>query len=128
MPESRIQAVDHVHIDAHVADSDRIRWFYAEVALLDEVEPTDRPGDRLCFKSERIELRIGLKEDPRIDGVAVGVTIAVASLEQVEEMLRDNRMLVEKISGLNWTNVRLHTLDPSGNRVELIKQPHWAPF
>lgn len=128
MPQSRIQAVNHVHIDACMADFDRIRWFYAEVLLLDEMGPTDGPSDRLCFKSERIELRIQLMADPRIDGIGVSVTIAVDSLEQVEEVLLENKMLVEKISGMSWTDVRLHTLDPSGNRVELRKQPHWAPF
>ena len=128
MHESRIRAVDHVHIDGQQASVEQIRWFYEEVLLLDEIVRSDRPSDLLCFRSERIELRIRLMENPNIDGVAVRVTIAVDSLEQVEEMLHDQKMLVEKISGLKWTDIRLHTLDPSGNRVELINRSHWGPF
>ena len=121
MEPSRILAVDHVNLEAPPGLDDELRWFYGEVAVLEE--RTEDPAEcrLLCFKSERIELRIHLVDAPQIDPVAYRVTIAVPSLDEAAEHLVDRRRHFVRLSGLLFSDRRLDTLDPAGNRV-MLKQ------
>ena len=121
MEPSHIIAVDHVNIEARLGLEDELRWFYGEVAMLEE-RPDDASGlDPLCFKSERIELRIQLLDTPHVDPVVCRVTIAVPSLDEAAELLADRRRHFEKLTGVLFSDRRLDTLDPAGNRV-MLKQ------
>ncbi len=117
MLESRIVAVDHVNLEAPVATEEEMRWFYGEVALLDEVHASSTV-DRLVFKSARIELRIRLRDHPKVEAIDCRVAILVPSLPGTVDLLDDRKVPYDSLSGLRWTDRRLSLLDPGGNRVE----------
>ena len=128
MEPSRIQAIDHVNIEAAYGTEEALRWFYSEVGLLDEVERryTDRQG--LCFRSARIEIRIHLKENAEVEPALCRVTIAVPSLEDVEVQLLERQLIYQPLTGVVWTDRRIGTHDPAGNRVELKQEWPVAPL
>ncbi len=128
MKPSRIQAVDHVNIEAPLGLAESLCWFYCEVAQLDEVPSGTAAPARLCFKSEQIELRIHLVERPEIEAVGCRVTFAVPSLADVAELLAERSMLCERQSGVSLSDRRLQTLDPAGNRVEFKQESRVGPF
>lgn len=128
MKPSRIQAVDNVNIEAPLGLEESLRWFYGEVAQLDEVPCATATPSRLCFKSEQIELRIHLVERPEIEAVACRVTVALPSLTDAAELLAERSMLCEHQSGISMTYRRLQTLDPAGNRVEFKQESRVGPF
>ncbi len=122
MEPSRILAVDHVNIEARPGLEDALRWFYGEVAVLDEVPWPIEDSAGLCFRSERIELRLHCVDNPRIVAVATRVTIAVPSLSLAAEQLDERRVSYERLSGLSVTDRCLQALDPAGNRAELRQE------
>lgn len=115
---SRIQAVDDVMLEAAPGLEDDLRWFYGEVAELDEMPPDGCLDPGICFKSERIAVRIRFLAEPRIDPVACRVTLAVLSLDDAIEKLSERRAPFERRSGFAWADRRIQVLDPAGNRVE----------
>lgn len=121
MRSSRIQAVDHVRLDAPRGVDADLRWFYGEVVQLEEC--TDPPAESasLRFRSEQLELRFRLRDDPRVEPIAYRVTIAVPCLQEVAHQLVERGFPVQRLSGLSYTDRRLATQDPAGNRV-LLKQ------
>lgn len=119
MDPSRIQAVDHVEMEAPPVAKEALRWFYGELLELDE-RPCETTGsERLCFKSERIELRIRLIDSAHIDGGFVRVTVAVDSVDGAAAVLDERRVPYQIIQGFRHSDRRLQVLDPAGNRVEL---------
>lgn len=125
MEPSRIQAVDHVNLEAPPGIDEALRWFYGEVAQL---EPVDRDGPthaHLTFRSEGIELRIHMQDTPRIQPIASRVTIAVPSLDAAADLLAERRVEFARLTGLLYNDRRLETSDPAGNRI-VLKQHH--PF
>lgn len=128
MKPSRIQAVDHVNLEAPIRLAEDVRQFYMEIALLDEVPCSDADPPWLCFISERIELRVALLDTPQIEPVACRVTIAVSSLAEAAELLEERRVPFESLSGLSFTDRRLETHDPAGNRVALKQAWPGGPF
>ena len=124
MEPSRIQAVDHVHLEAPTGCGEALQWFYGELAGLDELQTDPQEATLLRFRSDRIELRIRQVPEPDIDAVAVRVTITVPSLDAVAEALDERRIPSERLSGLSYTDQCLQTLDPAGNRLE-FRQSWW---
>ncbi len=127
MRSVRIQAVDHVNIEAPLGIQDALRWFYGEVALLDEL-PGDGEELCICFTSDQIELRIRLVEKPKIVAVATRVTLAVPSLDDAACKLDDSSIPYERTTGITWTDRRLSTQDPAGNRVEFKTIARYRPL
>lgn len=123
MDQSRIQAVDHIHLEAPFGIEDDLRWFYGKVAELEEIGCDQTDGPALCFKSERIELRIRFSQQPRIESIACRLTIGVLSLTEVSERLAERKWDYTLLRGLMFTDRRVETLDPAGNRVTLRR--HW---
>ena len=121
MLESRIVAVDHVILEAPPEAENELRWFYGELATLDEVVAAAEWGRQIVFKSLRIELRIHLRENPRVDPIVCRLTVRVPLLDEVIEQLEDRKIEFVPISGIRWTDRRITLLDPGGNRVELRK-------
>lgn len=119
MEESRIQAVDHVNLEAPFGIDEELRWFYEEIAQLEEIESDGSEPGRLCFKSGWIELRIRCANAPRIESLPRRVTILVESLDHVVEQLEERSIRYTRLSGLLYTDRRLEVLDPAGNRVAL---------
>lgn len=119
MRPSRIQAVDHVNIEALLGTEDELRWFYGEVAGLDEVLSNDADYARLRFKSEHIEIRLRMRPELEIDPIPCRATILVPSLEEALEALMERSVDYEPVSGIAWTDRRIQALDPAGNRIEL---------
>jgi hypothetical protein len=124
MLPSRIVAVDDVHRQAPLGIDDRIRWFYANIGCLDEA-PAAEPG-WIVFRSARIELRIELTANPKIESAGFPVVLAIPSLEAATEMLNEESWAFEKLTGTTWADDCLATLDPAGNRVELRRE--WGAF
>jgi len=118
MRPSRIQAIEDVHREGALHLTDLLRWFYAEVACLDELSD-DPDAPQLCFKSGQIHLRIKLVDVPQVDSTGFRLVLAVPALFEAEEKLKDRRMPLEWSQGVDWVDRRIATLDPAGNRVEL---------
>ncbi len=119
MNRNRILAVDVVRLQAPPERMDDVRWFYTEVAGLEDV--TDEQGDPevLRFRSGRIHLCVTLTESPAIEEAAYHVTIAVASLRKTRTLLDERRIPYQTMRGLAWTDRRVGVQDPAGNRVYL---------
>ena len=116
MEPSRIQAIDHVELEAPHAAEAALRWFYGELAGLEEVGPA-MDGQSLRFRSARIEIRIRLVLHPKIESASVRVTIAVRSLFDTSAALDDAGLTYERVSGLMFTDRTLQVFDPAGNRI-----------
>ena len=125
---SRLVAIDDVEIESRLGIEARLRWFYGRVAGLSEVAKSSPQTNELRFKSERIELRITMVEGPRIEATALRVSIVVASLAGVAEVLDGCRYPVVWYRGLYHTDRYLSLLDPAGNRVELRRRWPMAFF
>ena len=119
MEPRRIQAVEHVHLEARPGLEEELQWFYGEVGRLDFV-PHDHPAaPGMRFRSAQLELRIALVEKPKIATVGRRVTLLVPSLEVAAATLDERSVPYERQSGLMFTDRRMGTQDPAGNRVEL---------
>ncbi len=128
MQPSRIQAVDHVNIEAPFGLDDDLRWFYLEVGGLEEVACEEADGPGLRFKSARLEVRIHVKADPKIASAARRITLAVPSLAETRERLEARSVPVERFPGLAFTDRRIGVDDPAGNRVEFKQEWPFAPL
>jgi len=73
----------------------------------------------MCFRSDRIELRIRFTESPLIDPIQTRVTLLVPSLFEAKQLLEEQSIAYATISGFAYTDRRLAILDPAGHRVEL---------
>lgn len=133
MIESRIVAVDHVHLEAPIGIEDALRWFYGEVAELKPVAAEPIPGQRgrevrLLFRSYPLEVRVALVEQPRIEPVDCRLTIRVSSLHDACQKLEDEGIPFHPLTGISWSDRRIGTRDPAGNRVELRQYWAYAPL
>ncbi len=125
MKESRIVAVDHVHLEAHSGLEEPMLWFYGELAELETIDSERYYRASLGFKSERIKLWLHFHDTPHLDSVMTRVTILVETLETVVEILEQRKHDFIVARGLSMSEREISTLDPSGNRV-IFKQ-YW-PF
>ena len=121
MRESRIQAVDHVHLQAPPCLAEDVHWFYTEVGALETVAGPGDGAARLVYRSERIELRVALQAAVVVDSVPRRVTLAVPSLELALERLAERCMPYEWQRGLAFSERHVVVLDPARHRV-LLKQ------
>jgi|GEM_PF-1313752 len=154
MKYQRIIAVDDVSRQGAIGLAEALRWFYVEVAELEEVDPDEHPapssqactGDSrrtllpcnpdvgqdpestLCFRSRQQIVRIDLVANPVIESTGFPIVIAVSSLEKSAELLDARSVAFETISGISWPDRRLSTSDPSGNRVELKREWPYDPL
>ncbi|MCH7591269.1 MAG: hypothetical protein IH989_00615 [Planctomycetes bacterium] len=128
MRHSRIQAVDHVNVESPHGLDDELRWFYGEVAELEERPPEATMGPGICFRSERIELRIRFSPEPRIESVECRVIVGVPSIDEAAERLSERKTPFQRLSGLAWSDRRIQVLDPAGNRVELRQAQRDIPL
>ena len=126
MKPSRIQAIEHVTLEAPPGLNDELRWFYTEVAELEEAPQAELDGSPLRFRSARIELRVNIREDPLTDSIGCRATILVPSLKESVERLEERNVGCQRLSGIVYTDRRVAVLDPAGNRVELKQE--WPPF
>lgn len=116
---SRIQAVSDVVMEGRVGLEDELRWFYSQVAQLEEAPDSVDATGQVCFRSAHMHVRICLVERPRIDLMVRRLTIAVDSLAAASELLEERRVRYERLHGLLFTERRLVTRDPAGHVVEL---------
>lgn len=128
MNPSRIHAIETIHLEAPPGAEEDLRWFYGEVGGLDPVAVADEGGDssRMCFKSGRVELWIELTEQPQIESRGRRLTLKVPSLEDAATMLEERSVRYLRFTGVLFTDRRLATLDPAGNRVELKQEWPYA--
>ena len=71
MRPSRIQAVEHADLQARLGTEEELRWFYGELAGLEELCSNDADFPRLRFKSEHIEIRLRMWPDLEIDPIEI---------------------------------------------------------
>ena len=102
--------------------AEELRWFYTVVGCLAEVSDESADTPRLCFRSERIELRLDLVAGPQLDPTGHPVKLAVPSLEEAAEMLDERGVVHQHLTGITWAASRLSATDPGGNRVEFQQQ------
>ena len=117
MKPSRIQAITHVNLEATLGLEDELRWFYGELAELAEVSVDHQAGPQLCFRSLHLELRVWPVDQPRVDPVAIRLTLAVRSLVDTAERLKERSVPYKRMSGLLFTDRRLQVRDPAGHLV-----------
>jgi len=125
---SRIQAVDHVNIEAPPEAAEEIRWFYGELAELDEIPSAPGAETLLRFRSADLEVRVHLVSDPCVDPMEQRLVIAIPSLFSAKQLLDERHIVWQEFRGLGWTDRRLALLDPGGNRIELKQQWPEGPF
>lgn len=124
----KLEAVDHVELEAPLGTADELRWFYGEVAGLEAHPPSGEDDNIIRFRSEQLELRIRLCAAPRLEQVARRLTIRVPSMIEAAEMLSDKGVPFGWTSGLSTTDRELVLLDPGGNRVALRRDWPFAPL
>ncbi len=123
---ARIEAVDHVRLEASVASAEELRWFYGELLGLPAVAGSVVDG--LRFRSDRLHLHIRLCHEPLVEPIAVRAVLLVPSLSAAAEVLTQREISFQRVSGLDATDRRLSLLDPGGNRVELKQAWPVAPL
>ena len=128
MHDSRILAVDHVHLDVPPGLTEKLVWFYAEVGALAQVDRGPDDPCLLCFRSGRLEIRLRESDKPFIDGVECRVTILVESLGATRELLEEAGVEYARLSSTLETDRRLSVLDPAGHRVEFKQGWPFAPL
>ncbi len=125
MKPSRLVAIDHILIQAALGKEDVIRWFYLDVCKLEEVA---NGHGQLVFRSARLELRVQLVEETKVDPVRRRFTVNVPSLNEAMELLSEREVSFVRLSGFTYTDRRIGTNDPAGNRVELKQEWPEAPL
>ncbi len=119
MKPSRIQAVDHIHIEAPLGSDEDVRWFYGELCELEECPGLLADAPTLRFKSSRIVLHVRLVPIPDTDPMDERFVLAVTSLEQVVELLEERKLPYHEVRGFGCTDRRILVMDPGGNRIVL---------
>ncbi len=122
MKRSRIQAIEHITIEAPKGAEEEMVWFYTEVGRLDWCEVDDVTDAQLCFKSARLQLRVRLVERPEVDPLVRRLNLRVPSLEEAAELLEDHKAAYHYLSGLSYTDRRLVVHDPAGHRLEIRQE------
>ena len=115
-----IQAVDHVRREVPPNIDAQLRWFYVEVGGLEAV--ASEGEEEIRFRSARLHLRLVKREVPQIEPAGFPVVIAVDSLSDTADALREASWPCEKLTGTNWADACLATNDPAGNRVSLRQE------
>jgi hypothetical protein len=117
-----------VNLEAPAGSKEPYQWFYGTVAQLEEFACEEAGQNQLCFKSKQIELRIQFVPAPQVDPLPLRVTISVPSLSEAIELLEEKRVPFMRLTGVMFTDRRLQTHDPAGNRVELRQLTREGPF
>ena len=127
MRPSQILAIDTVNMQAEPACRERLIWFYRDLVGLTLVED---PGNRefLVFSSARRELRIDLVHQAVIEKVRRRALISVRSLDDVADVLEEEGMPHQRVSGMTATDRRITLPDPAENRVELKQEWRMGVF
>ena len=128
MKQCRVQAIEDVNLESPHGLEEELGWFYSEVCRLEPCHSDQMEASRLYFKSGRLRLVIHLSERPRIERMACRVTLLVPSLSEAVEALEQRKAPYALLSGLEYTDRRIQTADPGGNRVELKPQWPFAPL
>lgn len=121
MRPSQILAIDTVGMQAEPACRERLIWFYRDLVGLTLVED---PANRafLVFWSARRELRIDLVRQAVVEKVRRRALISVRSLDAVADVLEEEGMAHQRVSGMTATDRRITLPDPAENRVELKQE------
>jgi hypothetical protein len=120
--EGRLIAVNDVELKARNGTEEQLRWFYGELIGLRPVDvPDDGGSPALCFRSDRITLRIDFFESPEVESVDFRLHCAVPSLDTAAQELRERKYPFEESRGVSGTDRALTLLDPAGHRVEIRK-------
>lgn len=133
MRPSKLRAVENIVREAALGLAEALRWFYVEVAGLEEVNPDhpDNPESHdyaLHFRTTLQEVRIRLVPNPAVESAGFPIVIAVTSLDEAAELLEGRSVAFETISCISWPDRRLATNDPAGNRVELKRDWPYDPL
>ena len=128
MSDSRIHAVDHVHIEAGKGQEDDLDWFYGDLGGLERLPDSTGSPTRIRFRSAQLELRIDLVDRPRVEGVGCRVTLLVTSLEETMAALDERALAYVWLRDLMWTSRRIETHDAAGNRVAFKQEWPNAPL
>ncbi len=135
MRSSRIRAVDHIVREAAIGLAEALRWFYVEVAGLEEIdldavsEAESNGGPSvLRFRTNQQEVKIRLVANPVVESSGFPIVIAVPSLKEAADFLEERSVAFETLSGTSWPDRRLATNDPAGNRVELKREWPYDPL
>ena len=128
MKPSRIQAIDHVNLEASPACADNLRWFYTAVGALEEAPAPVPDGADVAFRSARIELRIKLVRDPRVDPARRRLTLAIPTLEDAANLLEERSYRYTWEHALEWSGRRIRLHDPAGHLVELKQEWPFGPL
>jgi hypothetical protein len=122
MKPSRIQAIDHIRVEAPHGLEEELIDFYTEIGGLEYMEEGEADSATLCFRSAQLRLHIRMVDNPRVDSVARRMTLAVDSLEAASRFLEERSVPYLRLPGLWYTDRRLSVCDPAGHRVELKQQ------
>lgn len=113
----RLDAVDHVIVEARPDCATRVAWFYDDILGLEQRRRLDDTGAVLRFRSDRLELRVQLVDSPYIHPADTRIHLSVPALDDVTDLLDDNKYEYGWIRGLQFTDRQVVMLDPAGHRI-----------
>ncbi len=114
-PETRIQAIAHVRMEAPPGiEADLIR-FYQEVCRL---EPAPPERGMLAFRAERLQLHIRITPDAQPSRMRRKLILDVPSLQKLSEQLSELDIRYEWYRGMRFTDQRIFAYDPADNLIE----------
>lgn len=118
----RILAVEDVHLLSPLTIEADLRLFYIGLLGFDEVRQTSELIQMVFrgYPRSGPQLIVSLTVDPPPQHPRRRVLIQVASLYGCAEALEDRGISFEWMQGWSFTDRRLATQDPAGNRVELV--------
>ena len=122
MDTPRILAIDDVHLSSPPTLEADLRMFYTGLLGLDavgEASGKNRIGFR-GYPRSGPRLIVSITPDPQAGPPRRQLLVQVASLRECVEALSDRGIEFEWLQGWSFYDRRLLTLDPAGNRVELV--------
>jgi hypothetical protein len=117
-PTPKLQAIEHVRIEALEDRLEAAAKFYGELLRLPRLEDI-APPVFAAFGPRRLRLELLAAETPRIDRHRRRCVLEVASLDECEKRLVAAGCRVWRTRGLGLTERRLFVYDPADCLVEL---------
>lgn len=114
-PETRIQAIAHVRMEARPGLEGELTHFYQEICRLD---PAPAEQGLLAFRAERLQLQIRITPDAQPSRMRRKLILDVPSLQKLSEQLDEEGIRYEWHRGLRFTDRRVYAFDPADNRIE----------
>ena len=118
----RLLAINDVRIVARPSHTQALLGFYGDLLGFEHLPAASSP-ERLTFRGARPtgpKLLVDLDESAAPEPHRRAALVQVRSIIDLAEIFRDEDIEHEWMHGLSYYDRRLVTVDPAGNRIELV--------